>query len=131
VLNNPLRYTDPTGHKETECSHQSDPLCSAANGGSTGNTDGGGGNGNGKNKNKHGNDPGGDILNPNKDQDEKPVMCSSNPQGCILGGVILIVATDLTIGIPAAAVIFFTGGVTPPFGIILIKKGVDARGNIP
>jgi hypothetical protein len=62
VLNNPLRYTDPTGHKETECSHQSDPLCSATNGTSTGNTNGGGGNGNGKNKEKHGNDSGGDIL---------------------------------------------------------------------
>jgi hypothetical protein len=82
VLNNPLRYTDPTGHKETECSHQSDPLCSAANGASTGNTNGGGGNGNGKNKGKHGNDSGGDItLGNGNNTIQSHSYCGGGPNG--------------------------------------------------
>lgn len=61
VTNNPLRYTDPARHKQTECASQYDPSCSAVNGGTTGNTQTGGSSG--YHGGHHGGaDPGGDIL---------------------------------------------------------------------
>jgi hypothetical protein len=62
----------------------------------------------------------------------------------MVGGALLIIFTDFLVGLPAAAVIFLSGGVTPPaiaaeiletvvilpiniFGIYLIKQGAEAK----
>ena len=64
----------------------------------------------------------------------------------MLGGAILIVVTDLFVGIPAIVVIVLSGGLTPPaiaaealetlvvlpiniFGIYLIEQGKEAKNN--
>jgi hypothetical protein len=73
-------------------------------------------------------------------------MCSTNPDGCIVGGALLIIFTDLFVGLPAFAIIVLSGGVTPPaiaaevietvvvlpvniFGIYLIAQGLEAKRN--
>lgn len=164
VRNNPLRYTDPTGHmlddgcKEYGCDFGTSSSTSSSSGYTP------------SNNNNDDDDDAGDILDPNKDDDttlpiptitpsegtlplftqtgstQSSQICSTNPNGCIIGGWFLIVATDLFVGLPAIAVIVMTGGVTPPaiaaealetfvvlpiniFGIYLIKQGLEAKNN--
>jgi len=67
TLGNPLRYTDPTGHKITECASQYEPACGSVNGGPVGNPYPGNGGGNkpklGKGGGGHGGaDAGGDAV---------------------------------------------------------------------
>ena len=72
--------------------------------------------------------------------------CSTNPDGCIVGGALLIIFTDLFVGLPAFVVIVFSGGATPPaiaaealetfvvlpvniYGVYLIAQGLEAKRN--
>lgn len=67
VLNDPIRYADPSGHRVTACTSQLDPACGAVNGGSIGNTTtsgGSGGNGHHGSGGHGGADPGGDVVGP-------------------------------------------------------------------
>jgi hypothetical protein len=121
VLNNPLRYIDPTGHKETECSSQTDPLCSAANGGSTGNTNSGAGNGNGKNKSKHGDDPGGDVLGPGNQPKDKLTDVQLVGQVATLA----LIETTLLLPIDYALVELTTDGVEACMGGVLLACVAD------
>jgi hypothetical protein len=71
-------------------------------------------------------------------------VCGNNGDGCIVAGALLILLTDLFIGLPLAYVIIVTGGATPPaltaevletivvlpinlFGLYLISKGIQAN----
>lgn len=77
-------------------------------------------------------------------QESNPEMCADNPNGCMIAGALLIILTDLFVGLPAVAVIILTGGVSPPaiaaealetfvvlpiniLGIALIAEGAEAK----
>ncbi|HXD11782.1 MAG TPA: hypothetical protein VN653_17080, partial [Anaerolineales bacterium] len=165
VLNNPIRYNDPTGHM---CSDPGDPSPSCDGSGTPPpvttpppppapvvitNPDP-------LDDGLQQDDPtpaptlggpvcSGSICNPYYNlpiptMDNSSQICSTNPDGCIIGGALLIVFTDLFVGLPAIAVIIITGGVTPPaiaaevletvvvlpvniLGIYLIAKGIKVK----
>jgi len=161
VNNNPVRYNDPTGHI----------ACDEINTNGTCYTDEDTTNGKQAADSKQGcSDPKycengkpkqpnsslDDIVQKDDDvsqlpdlstvgqQESNPEMCADNPDGCMIAGALLIILTDLFVGLPAVAVIILTGGVSPPaiaaealetfvvlpiniLGIALIAKGAEAK----